>query len=98
MAYSSAYAPLGERVDRRGVFISRGETGLRPPKGTAKSEKDIGFGPQAGEGGSSIVRSYAGHHTRTVRAAKFNTAKQRRRRRPGRAQIDRCRANPELGW
>ena len=25
--YSSAYAPLGERVDRRGVFISRTETG-----------------------------------------------------------------------
>jgi hypothetical protein len=27
MTTTSALAPLGERVDRRGVFISRGETG-----------------------------------------------------------------------
>jgi len=88
-----ALAPLGERVARRGVFISRGETGegvsnlapginsnahrrrpsnpltprlagLRPPKGAAKSEQDVGFSPQAGEGVSSMVKSCAGHHKR----------------------------------
>ncbi len=32
------------------VFISRGATGLRPPKGHMETVNNFGFGPQAGEG------------------------------------------------
>ena len=45
-----ALSLLGERVDRPGVFFSRGEPGLRPPKGYGRSGRTARYGPQAGEG------------------------------------------------
>jgi hypothetical protein len=45
-----ALSPLGERVPRDDVFISRREAGLRPPKGYRRSARAARYGPQAGEG------------------------------------------------
>jgi hypothetical protein len=49
-----ALAPLGERVARDGVFISRRGPGLRPPKGYGRSGRTPRYGPQAGEGVASM--------------------------------------------
>jgi hypothetical protein len=56
---NSALSPLGERVARAGACTSRRGTGLRPPKGKRRAVNNIGFGPQAGEGGPDLS-----HHTR----------------------------------
>ena len=49
----TALAPLGERVARRGVFISRGEKGA--PRSACRG----------GEGVPPVVNSNMGHHTST---------------------------------
>jgi hypothetical protein len=48
-------SPLGERVARAGAFFSRRGTGLRPPKGYARSARTARYGPQAGEGVESAA-------------------------------------------
>jgi hypothetical protein len=50
MCENSTLSPLGERVARDSVLISRRGTGLRPPEGYGRSESAARYGPQAGEG------------------------------------------------
>lgn len=42
--------PIGERVTRDRARASRRRLGLRPPKGSGRSGRAAGYGPQTGEG------------------------------------------------
>ena len=46
--------PWGRGWTATGAFTSRGETGLRPPKGHPQAPTNLGFGPQAGEGVKTV--------------------------------------------
>ena len=46
--------PWGRGWTATGAFTSRGETGLRPPKGHPQAPINLGFGPQAGEGVKTV--------------------------------------------